>query len=151
MKAKINGSSMVEILIAILFVSLVAVALLRLAVINVSTSSYSIQRSQAEDYAKQTLEWLRNEKERDWQTFYNHGTYTWCMPTLTSSSWDSLNIKDCSPTLLADKIPGTVFIREVENTQESASIVGVKVIIFWNDARGYHEITKNAEFSNENY
>ena len=54
------GSSLVEVLIAILFVSLVAVALLRLAVLNVSTSSYSTARSQAEDYAKQTLEWLGN-------------------------------------------------------------------------------------------
>jgi len=138
---KTEGSSLVEVLIAILFVSLVAVALLRLAVLNVSTSSYSTARSQAEDYAKQTLEWLKNEKEASWATFLvRSGTYC-----LASLSWDDNN-HSCLPT---EKIGETVFQREVFLVSDNPVQATVK--IFWDDSRGTHNISKDALFGNEEY
>ena len=131
------GSSLVEVLVAILFVSLVAVALLRLAVLNVSTSSYSTARSQAEDYAKQTLEWLGNEKKlASWPAIND----TWCMPDL---DWNTQS--PCG----TQKIGTTVFQREVALVIGSPDQVNVR--IFWSDSRGTHEVRKDALFGNEEY
>lgn len=134
-----KGSSMVEILIAVLFLSLVAVALLQLSVLNINTSSYSVSSSQAEDYAKETLEWLKNEKEKaDWAS--KNGYY--CMQTL--------NWNDHSPCSSTETISGTPFIRNV-NLSQIGSSIPVVVTVSWTDSRGVHEIRKDALFGNEAY
>lgn len=140
-----NGSSMVEILIAVLFLSLVAVALLQLSVLNVNTSSYSISSSQAEDYAKETLEWLRNEKQK---STWPLASDTWCMPTLGWTISDSCldqKVRDVNNQV-------TIFEREVvlvlgsPGTPDQATVK-----ISWEDSRGAHEIRKDALFGSEEY
>ena len=125
-------------MIAILFVSIVGVALLRLAVLNVNSSSSSVQRSKAEDYAKQTLEWLKNERGK---TTWPTTTGTWCMPNL-----DWTITSSCT----TQKIGATVFQREVA-LLTIVNPIQVNVRIFWSDGRGVHEVSKDALFGNEDY
>jgi len=140
------GSSMIEIMIALFFVTLVAVALLNLATINLSTSSYSVLRSKADTFAKATMEWLRSQRDTDWTTFVGHVGY-WCMPNL---NWEINSA--CATNNESQKISGTPLYRlvTIEETVPGSQVEAT-VQLSWTDNKGYHEVKQTTIFTNENY
>lgn len=143
---------MFEIVFVLGIMALVCIAVVSLVAVSVRNSSYSEVKSRAEVYAQEAIEWLRNEKEKDWNFFLGHsGEYsmpqTYCLKNL---SW-TINVA-CYST---DKIANTPFIRQVK-LRNIENIVGGKVKIaveaevsvVWTDAKGYHESRVITDFVN---
>ncbi|MFC1710226.1 prepilin-type N-terminal cleavage/methylation domain-containing protein [Patescibacteria group bacterium] len=112
----IKGQSLFEVVIALAVVSLVAVAIVGLATVSVKNSTYSDDKTSANFYAQESIEWLRQFRdENTWADFYVNGDVapdgkTWCLPKVTEVVWDdNASEGTCNAD---DIIDGTNFTRE---------------------------------------
>lgn len=145
---KINsGQSLFEVVMALGIMAMIIVTLVLLATLSIRNSSYSVNKSLASKYSQEMIEWLRSQRDTDWDSFYQKTTaQKWCMPTL---SWtESIMNVACYPD---NPVVGTNnLFREV--TLSSSLVdpqnVEVDVNVYWNDSQGRHEVHTNTVFSN---
>jgi len=98
---KSGGFTIVEVLIFVAISSIVLVSVISLSVTITRQTYINIHKFYATRYADELAEWLRAQKELDWQGFHNtvrlYGTsFTRCVNTAITLT-DSLNILSTSP------------------------------------------------------
>jgi Tfp pilus assembly protein PilV len=119
-----KGASLLEVIIAIGLVSVILISLVSLSTKSLSNSTASREKNQATRYTNETIEWVRQERDRSWSEFENRvdSSNTWCMP---SNSWSISG--PCSSQVIS----GTSFARELHFNKPQADIVEVTVVTTW--------------------
>lgn len=141
---KKEGQSLFELVIAIGIVALVLVAILSASTISVRNSTFSKEQAIASRFTQQAIEWLRGQRDGDWNTFKSRGSSTgttWC---LNSLDWNSVGV--CNSA-----IPSTNFSREAEiiyNPAADKDQITVTVSTFWTDGSKQHSIEVTTVLSN---
>ena len=144
----ILGQSLFEVVVAIAMISLITVAIVGLATVSVRNSSFSEEKTSANFYAQEAVEWLRRYRdEQGWFDFSQKGG-TWCFPTVaTNDTWeDNSEEGTCNNSTPGDHINNTVFLREVTltvNTGDLADTIDVDVDVSW----GTHNAKISTSFS----
>lgn len=131
-KKRLKGTSLFELIIATLVVSIVLIALVSLATKSVSLTTFSRDKTRANRYAQELVEWLRGERDAGWNAFVGRaGTARWCM---TSLAWTQGST--CGS---GNVISGTPFTRDLNLTITGGNTVTAVVSIKWQDQSGVHE------------
>lgn len=119
-----RGQMLVELLIALGVATLAIVALVSITTRSVSNAGYSQRQSTATAYATQAMEWIRSQKNTDWQTFSAHsGLYC-----LNSLAWTA---GACPATKVLDS--GT-FARDVTISSPTPQQIQAVVTVSWSEA-----------------
>ncbi|KKP86828.1 MAG: hypothetical protein UR89_C0013G0016 [Candidatus Roizmanbacteria bacterium GW2011_GWA2_35_8] len=90
MKIKL-GFSLIEVLVFVTILSLFFVAAMSVATYSLKNMKINQHKILASHYAEEGLEWIRAEKEENWDQFIGYGTtgsgLTYCINTLNNSIW----------------------------------------------------------------
>lgn len=136
MKKYSKGQSLFEVVLALALSTLIIVALVSLVTNSIKNANYSKNKTQATRYTQEATEWLRGQRDADWEIFYVNVTA--CPPTheqcLDTLSWP--NCGTCSDSEFIEEI----FKREVVFTSITADSITVEVKTYWTDAQGIHEV-----------
>ena len=146
-KRNILGQSLVEVVLALGLITLIMVTVVAAASISITNSSFSKNQTLSTRLSETTLEWLRGERNENWENFLfqalSEGTeQTRCFTTL---SWENSKLGNCGS---AEYISDTFLKREVDFYLVNESAVGVTVRIYWIDAGGYHEVSSSTYLTN---
>lgn len=136
----ITGQTLFELVIAIGVVVLVLAGIVHVVTTSIKNSTFAKNQSEATRYAKEAQEWLRQERDKNWNTFSGK-IGTWCLDTL---SWPGASLA-CSQSQL---IPGTIFKRQGVITTVDSNTVGARVEVLWNDPSGPHKVSIDTRLSN---
>jgi len=138
-----QGQSLFEVVVAIGIVSAILVGVMSLATHSISNSTFSREQALAQTYTQEAVEWLRGERDMNWDTFSanSSGTgQTWCLSAL---SWG--NAGSCSPS---EVISGTNFAREATLTMVNQDEIHVLVSTSWEGKGGQHEARIQTKLNN---
>ncbi|SRR4030043_248599 len=137
----LSGQSLFEVVVAVGLSALILTGVVSLAAGSIRNSSYSRNNAQATKYAQEALEWLRGQRDADWDAFATHSLTTGNPTDLCSSpmGWGGT----CP-------IPNTIFSRNVILTTDSGNsdIIDAVVTVSWSDAQGTHQVKSNTRFTN---
>jgi len=137
-----KGQSLFEVVIALAVVTVIIVALVILSTSSIRNSSFSRNRSLATRHSQELAEWLRGERDADWDIFLSRAlTFRYCLNEL---SWNSAVIGTCSQ---GDTITGTSLQREVVFNIVDPANIEVEVAVYWKDANGNHEVRTITNFT----
>lgn len=140
-KLTTSGQSLFEVVLALGVVTVIIVSLVLLASNAIRNSRFSRNKTLATQYAQEATEWMRGERDLDFDDFSDHAVLstTYCLQTL---SWDKFSA--CSSS---DTVADTVLIREVALTIDSPTQIQVDVVVFWTDSQGLHEVRSVTNFT----
>lgn len=141
-----KGQSMFELLVAVFVIAISLVAILGLVTGAIGNTTFSKERTQANKFTQEAVEWLRSERDSNWLTFKNKGGADgnkYCLPNLMY--WPTATTGTCGAF-----IPNTNFTREAILTYSSSDpdIVEARVITSWSDSSGKHDSTVITYFTN---
>ena len=125
-----SGQSLIEVLTALAVVLLVIIALIRATTSSMKGSDFSKMQVLATRYAQEGIEWIRAERDKDWDNINVHTTGA--PLCLMSLAWSSDNCDE------NDYIDGTKFKRQATLTKEGEK-VKIEVIVGWQDSSGDHQ------------
>lgn len=129
-----EGQGLFEVVLSLAVAALIIVAIVALATTAIRNASFSRNQSLATRYAQEAIEWLRGQRDEDWDAFATWAlTPLWCLRSL---SWADTVIGSCGSS---DFISGTIFKREISFTIIDASNIDTEVNVYWQDAQGLHE------------
>jgi type II secretory pathway pseudopilin PulG len=123
---------------------LILVALASLATLSVKNANQARSEAQAARLGQELIEWLRNERDQNWNTFISNATSSQqrCMPV---TSWTQSFAGPCN----SDNLISNTFKREVvffpvqdTNSDGLADTLVITISVSWSDKQGVHE-TKN--------
>lgn len=136
MKRKFEkGQSLFEVVLSLAVITLIIVTLVILASNSIRNANFSRNKTLATRHAQEALEWLRGERDEDFDAFHTRAlTPQYCLPSL---SWDDASVGSCSST---DFISNTILKREVSFTIVSADNIQAQIVVSWQDAQGDHEV-----------
>lgn len=136
-----KGQSLFEVVFAIGVSALIITAVVVLASNAVANSTFSKNKALAGRFTQEAVEWLRSERDSDWDTFYANAALTSrCLPSL---DWSQQGPCGPSDTLTANEN----FKREATFSVVDISNVEVKVRVYWEDGRGLHEVSTVTNFT----
>ena len=129
-----SGFSIIEVLIFTLLSSIVLIGMSYATLISIKNSKESQNKTLSTRYMQQAQEWLRGEKELDWNTFVDSlSSSTYCINTIPQTiSEISTFLGTCAED---DFSLGTSFKRELTIVSINADKTEViyKVQIYWHD------------------
>jgi len=127
-----KGQSLFEVFLSLMVVTVIIVALVILASNAVRNTTYSRNKTLATRYSQEAIEWLRGERDADWDLFYDYAITSpyYCLQTL---SWA---IGECGTSAT---ISNTSLIREVYFSDITQTQITIEVVVFWEDSQGVHE------------
>lgn len=132
-----SGQSMFEVVVAIFIIAMVTISVVSISTASLSNSIFSKNKTLANKYSQEALEWIRSQREQNFATFKTQAVGTKCMDTL------ALTAQPC-------QFINNIFKREVTFSTSSVSgknILQVDVKTYWNDSKGYHESKYVTNFS----
>jgi hypothetical protein len=136
MKKYSRGQSLFEVVLALALATLIIVALISLVSNSIKNSSYSRNKTYATRYTQEAFEWLRGERDGDWEIFRDN--FLFCPAPPHVRCLDALAWGDCGSCGDTEFI-GNIFKREVSFTETATDSVTVEVRTYWTDAQGVHE------------
>lgn len=139
-----EGQSLFEIVLSMAIITAIIVGLISLVVSAIRNATFSRNETQAARYAQETTEWLRQERDNDFDLFKEHLPVSnkWCFSELTWSK-----ARSCSDN---DEITGTPLKREAtfsSSVQGGKTIIEVEVKVSWDDSQGEHQVKTVTSFS----
>lgn len=146
---KNKAFSLIEVLV---FVTVIAIFF----VVAAAVSSFSLQVSRANEnkilatrYAEELTEWLRGEKEADWNVFKTK-LGNWCFNTSPLVSWPSLQ-GACAPSDfdLKDNNLNKVFKRDlvISDPVPNDNQLSVNITVSWQDGQNSFNVPVKTVFS----
>ena len=143
-----KGQSMFEVVLALFIITMIIVAVVILSTNSISNSLFSRNKTIANRYSQEAIEWIRQEREADFAIFKTNATGSYCLQSpLSSSTWANTGTCGSSEIVTTDSI----FTREVTftNVVISASQTSIEATVTtsWNDSRGLHEAISKTEFT----
>lgn len=142
--SSVRGQSLFEVVVALFVVTLIMITLVALAVTSVRNSDFSKNKALATRHAQEASEWLRGERDEDWDVFSTRAAgapgQRWC---LNSLSWPATP-GGCGSSFIQDGI----FQREVTLLTLDPVTIETQVIVYWNDSLGRHEVNATTNLTN---
>lgn len=135
-----KGQSLFEVVLALALSTLIIVALVSLVSNSIKNSTYSRNKTYATHYTQEASEWLRGQRDGDWDVFSTN--YLFCPTPPHVQCFDTLawgNCGACSDT----EFIGDLFKREISFSDIEADSVTVEVKTYWTDSQGIHEVRSN--------
>ena len=124
-----SGFSLIEVLVFITILGLFFVAAISVTTFSLKNMKISEHKILAAHYAEEGTEWVRNEKENDWETFVLKSSGTGTLYCLNSLNWST------AVTCGENYALGTpaLFKREVTLTNSGTPVsqVNIEVVISW--------------------
>ena len=140
-----SGQSLFEIMLALAITTLIIVAIVALTATSIRNTTFSKNKTLASRYSQEATEWLRGERDADFDAFETRTlTPLYFFPSL---SWAAASIGACTS---GQEILNTPFRREISF---SSSVINGKTLIqayvrvYWNEAQGLHEVRSVTNFS----
>jgi hypothetical protein len=152
------GQSLFEVVFSVAIVALLVVGVVALAATSVRNSTFSRNTSLGNAYAQEAVEWLREERDKDWDTFKSHAIAStgWCLKTL---SWSSPTFASACGT--SDYLNSTIFIRSLSFTcfhdgppaiscSAGSTVNNIEglVVVSWVDGQGVHDVRVTTRLAN---
>lgn len=139
-----RGQSLFEVVVALAISTLVIIAVVSLAALSIRNTDFSKNKTLASKYAQDATEWLRGQRDADFDAFAsNTVTNAWCLRTLSFTQSGVCNS--------SSKIDETVFFREVTFTNgltpEGETVIEARVRVYWVDAQGSHEVINSTDYT----
>jgi hypothetical protein len=147
MKQYLHGQSLFEVMFAVAVAAIIMMSVVSLSKQTISSADFSKNNALASRYSQEATDWVREERDNDWITFYNRANTN---PTvcLESLAWGG------SPP--CPDMTGTVFNRTVTLQQVDLDgnlgdeSVEAEVIVTWTDGRGMHQVSVISRLTNWN-
>lgn len=140
-----QGQSIYEVILAIGIVTSVLVAIVTLVVITQKNALLAKNRAEGLRLIQEASEWLRSERNADWNLFYtNAANATWCLNDL---SW--ANTGGCTTSEFVTGMEP--FRRQVTFTRATLPNglqVKADIDILWLDQQGSHTTRSSTYFTN---
>ena len=144
-----KGQSLFEVVLALAIATIIIVAMVALAASAVRNSNFSKNKTLATRYSQEATEWLRGERDADFDAFFARAANPlYCLKSL---SWTEATIGGCSA---GQEIADTVFKREVGFARSTIivgglpkNVVEAEVNVYWQDAQGVHEVRSVTNFT----
>jgi len=133
-------------MMAVFITAVTLVALLSLVGSSVSNSTFSRDRSEAVRYTTEVSEWIRTERDTDWNLLASRASATGSTYCVSSLSWDIQNV--CRDI---DLIANTKFTRELTLFYDAGSdpnLIEASIITRWSDSGGAHESRTVSQYTN---
>lgn len=145
-----KGQSLFEVVVALAIVTLIVVAIVSLATNSIRNASFARNKTSATRYSQEASEWLRGQRDNDWDIFAARSAATpgivWCLSTL---SWPGSAGSCGASTYIGE----TLFKREaVLSYPDPADLNNIQADIrtFWVDSQGDHEVKISTYLANWN-
>ncbi len=144
-----KGQSLFEVVMALAIATIIIVAMVALAASAIRNTNYSKNKTLATRYSQEATEWLRGERDANFDTFFTRAAIPlYCLKSL---SWSQATIGVCTA---GGEIPGTLFKREVGFGRSTVDVGGVpknvveaEIKVYWQDAQGIHEVKSVTDFT----
>ncbi|MFC1649734.1 hypothetical protein ACFL2C_03430 [Patescibacteria group bacterium] len=131
---KLNkGQSLFEVVFAIAIATVVLTGVVFLATSTIRNSTFSKNKAEATKFTQEAAEWLREQKDQNWDNLATHISPSRCLGDL---NWASGCV-----------IVGTIFSRSVSLTQVGDDIEA-QVIVTWTDGLGEHQVKSITTYTN---
>ncbi len=146
-----KGQSMVEVTLAIGVAAVMIVGLVRVVTNAIYSTTFARQQAQATKYAQEELEWLRSERDKDWDLFYTNTSARdgsgYCMGNLV---WTGAVPNESSATPCgANVVSGTEFSRWIIVSVITVDKeVSVTAKVRWTDSKGSHTSVSSGSLTN---
>lgn len=134
---KEKGQSLFEVVLALGLATLIIVAIVSLATSSVRNTSFSKDKTVATRYAQEITEWLRGQRDEDWDVFSTNILF--CPTPPHVQCFDELIWGDCGACSSTELIENK-FIREISFTSVAADSISVEIKVSWSDSQGLHEV-----------
>ena len=150
-----KGQSMFEVVLALFIITMIIVAVVILSTNSISNSLFSRNKTIANRYSQEAIEWLRQEREADFALFKTHinlpvvnTSNTFCLQSpLSTTTWS--NTGACSSAEIV--ATSTIFTRQVTFTKigipGGQTVYEASVTTSWSDSKGLHEAVTKKEFT----
>ncbi len=152
----LKGQSLFEVVFAIGIIAMVTVAIVSVSTVSIRNNISSKNKSLSTKYVNEAMEWLRSERDKNWNEFRGHaaqpkaGQLDWkdyCMEIVPPNNWGN-------DTDLCDEpdeyISGTQLYRMVSLARDypnSETTVHAKVTVEWEDTQGIHSSSSYMVFT----
>lgn len=175
-KILLGGQSIFEVVFAVGISALILLAIVALTTSSISTSSLARNNTLATQYANDSLEWIRGERDRNWTDFIANvesgsaSGYHFCFieSPLTNStpgsagtgSWANHAVCTTSQPIVQNSVT-TIFYRNVviscyqaPNTllascgDPAVDLVEADVTVTWSDSKGTHNAESKGSYTN---
>lgn len=134
---------MFEVVLALFIITMIIVAVVILSTNSISNSLFSKNKTLAGRYSQEAVEWLRSERESNFNNFSAYAD----LPTYCLDSLSFLNTGLCSES---ETISDTVFERTLYFTKQVSSgktIIDATVVTTWTDSKGVHSSRSVTSFN----
>jgi type II secretory pathway pseudopilin PulG len=141
MVANKKSFTLIEVLIFVTILSLFFVTAITITVVSLRNLKIQEHKILATRYAEELLEWLRGEKEVDWNLFTTKSD-TYCFNSSPISSWG--NLGNCSSYSL-----NNLYKREVVLTSYGIPPyqVNVSITVSWQELGQTYQVPINTVFT----
>jgi hypothetical protein len=141
-----SGQSLFEIVLALAITTLIIVAIVALTATSIRNTTFSKNKTLASRYSQEATEWLRGERDTDFDAFKTRALNStlYCLPSL---SWSPEIIGACGS---GQEIANTPFRREISFSTTSVAcgdLIEAGVKVYWTDSQGIHEVRSVTCFS----
>jgi type II secretory pathway pseudopilin PulG len=139
-KQNCQGQSLFELIVAVAVISMFLIALVSAVNRSIASSTFSRQKSSANRYVQEGIEWVRRVRDSNWVAFFSFsssGGSRYCINDLNFVSGS------CSGV-----IPGTSFSREIVLTSSGSNKVTASVYVYWESPTGAHESKSDVVLTN---
>lgn len=121
-----KGFTLIEVIIFITLISLVFITSSYIIAASIRNSNTNIHKILATHYGEELLEWLKGEKETNWENFPKSGTYCFNDSSI-SSSWPIIGTCGNNYSLKG------FYLREVAFSNGSSTKVDVNIKVDWQE------------------
>ncbi|MCX7928283.1 MAG: type II secretion system GspH family protein [Patescibacteria group bacterium] len=137
------GQSLFEVIVALALIGIVLTGIVALSVASIRNASFAKNNAQANRYAQEAIEWIRRQRDANWDQFLNNfaptnGMFNYCLSNL------EIPLTTGSCTVF---ISGTIFTRELR-VQRSGSTVDLTVTVSWTDSQGRRQVVNQTRLTN---
>lgn len=144
-KNNLNSAfSLIEVLIFISILSVFFVAAISVAVTSLRNMQINEHKIVATRYSQELLDWLRAEREEDWDTFHDRSIGTYCFND-SDISWgdEPVEPEDCEDIYSLGT--GIKYKREAElsNIVDSTTQVKIKITTEWQELGNTYSVPIN--------
>lgn len=145
-KSKLDqGQSLFELVLAVVVVGVTLVVLVRLVGKTINNTTFSRDRTLANRHTQEAVEWLRGERDKNWQTFLGKSSVGGSKYCLSSLNFNQNGT--CGGALIDNLFTRETIITRVTDATTGRDIVNAVVTTGWNDSQGYHESRVSTTFT----
>ena len=137
--------SLIEVLIFVTILSLILISSAAIITVSMRQNTLRLNMLKATHYNEQLIEWIRSEKEVNWNEFLTHGDTTYCFTT-DDLTWNNfvVNKDDCEETL--DGKYRRYAILELDHTTPPTQVV-VTAHVEWDESGNRYSTQLHALFT----